>query len=267
MHNWRSRRRGEAGEKLSIEKKGSRFTSHFQPLRPFIYFFTLSIVSLLITEPLKRAYISLPPYLPSFPLYSRARSCKPSLERFWGLWSYEHDPRTRFVAVYFAAGIQCLDVKFTILQSAPRYIIKSLYPLPISTPFPFDRVTRYEATHFCYLSFLFATNYAIRNFLGILLERCYFRLCDLFIFFQVWGFKIRKFKIFPYLGTDDEWERWWKKRKRRLWRPHKGIISIGLDHVPSGPSNLMIIEKRKRPGGVENEGFQKIENGRSVAWI
>lgn len=205
--------------------------------------------------------------LPSFPLYSRARSCKPSLERFWGLWSYEHDPRTRFVAVYFAAGIQCLDVKFTILQSAPRYIIKSLYPLPISTPFPFDRVTRYEATHFCYLSFLFATNYAIRNFLGILLERCYFRLCDLFIFFQVWGFKIRKFKIFPYLGTDDEWERWWKKRKRRLWRPHKGIISIGLDHVPSGPSNLMIIEKRKRPGGVENEGFQKIENGRSVAWI
>lgn len=50
-------------------------------------------------------------------------------------------------------------------------------------------------------------------------------------------------------------------------RPHKGIISIGLDHVPSGPSNLMIIEKRKRPGGVENEGFQKIENGRSVAWI
>lgn len=91
------------------------------------------------------------PRLPSFPLYSRARGCKPSLERATFLRVVivrarsSHTLRRR---VLCGGHWMPRHKIYDIAIRATIYIIKSLYPLPISTPFPFDRVTRYEATHF-----------------------------------------------------------------------------------------------------------------------
>lgn len=124
-HNWRSRRGGK------IKYRGASVYLAPRTFNPLVYFFfTLSIVlSSLIIEPLKRAYIS----LSNISFIRAPEVANPLWLERATVNACEGCDRTnastRFVAALFAAAIQCLDVKFTILQSAPRYIIKSLYPI------------------------------------------------------------------------------------------------------------------------------------------
>lgn len=174
-HNWRSRRGGK------IKYRGASVYLAPRTFNPLVYFFffTLSIVlSSLIIEPLKRAYIS----LSNISFIRAPEVANPLWLERATVNACEGCDRTnaskRFVAALFAAAIQCLDVKFTILQSAPRYIIKSLYPISIPPPIP--------SPPFSYLTFLLR-RHELRDY--EFLELCHSRVHDLFIYFFVDSFR------------------------------------------------------------------------------
>lgn len=117
--------------------------------------------------------------LPSFPLYSRARGCKPS-----------------FLRVVIVRARSSHTLRRRVLcggHSMPRRKIYDIairatiyYKIAISTPdiHPLSVRSRHSLrSHPLLLPFL-PLRHELRNFLGILLERCYFRLRDLFIFFS-----------------------------------------------------------------------------------
>lgn len=194
-------RRG--GRKIKYREEGKPVYLALSTPPPLVYLFFHAFHRFFTHHRAPKAGVYQSPSLPSFlpPLFARQK-----LQTLVGT----------FLRVVIVRARSSHTLRRRVLcggHSMPRRKIYDIairatiyYKIAISTPdiHPLSVRSRHSLrSHPLLLPFL-PLRHELRNFLGILLERCYFRLCDLFIFFQVWGFKIRKFKIFPYLGTDDE---------------------------------------------------------------